>query len=321
MQIEHLHNSIYFAPEGAAKKSAEWKLSATLYTPSDMPFSGCMFFCLPGGGHTAKLFDLGEADGVSFSFAKHLTDLGHGVIAMDVPGTGGNPIANGHGFMPPRMAAGYLLDCLQNFQQSCGLTITKTIGCGHSMGGMMTILTHAAAKKAGLPFYDAILLIGSNAGGLDWGLDDEEKQYIDQPDKIEADLEKLTLKKFKELYPSYAGGPRFGSKSFGGETEQSNQFLHDIMCNLYGAGGMMSMLRGSFVEEVAMLTEPLMMAFGEHDIGLTPDEAVKDFTAAQSIKTHIIEKASHNVFAYQAIKPFCKTINDWLCELDFIAPH
>ncbi len=31
---------------------------------------------------------------------------------------------------------------------------------------------------------------------------------------------------------------------------------------------MMSMLRGSFVEEVAMLTEPLMMVFGEHDIGL-----------------------------------------------------
>ena len=58
------------------------------------------------------------------------------------------------------------------------------------MGGMTTTLIQAKSKA-----FKAIALLGSNAGGLDWGLNDHEKTYIDKPDRFSEDIEKLVYAK------------------------------------------------------------------------------------------------------------------------------
>ena len=65
---------------------------------------------------------------------------------------------------------------------------TPIIGIGHSLGGMMIMLMQGAHRP-----FKALALFGSSAGGLDWGLSDEEKTYINKPDAFARDLEKLSL--------------------------------------------------------------------------------------------------------------------------------
>jgi len=113
------------------------------------------------------------------------------------------------------------------------------------MGGMTTTLIQARHN-----IYKAIALFGSSAGGLDWGLSDEEKLYINKPDELERDLEKLTIGKFGRAFTEIPAGPSGKSITFGGETQALTQALRKAACELFGAGGMMSMVRGSFSQEV-----------------------------------------------------------------------
>ena len=89
MQTANLKASIELSDQ---EGGGEFELSACLYGPQNGPGSDWLFFCLPGGGNTGKLFDLGQADGISYSFADHITQHGHSVITMDTPGTAGNPL-------------------------------------------------------------------------------------------------------------------------------------------------------------------------------------------------------------------------------------
>ena len=110
-----------------------------------------------------------------------MSTLGQHVIAMDHPGTGENQLPQDHPFLKPKTAAGYIATAIPNFIATLKLESKRLIGVGHSMGGMMTILVQGLAKV-----YNAIVLIGSNAGGLDWGLTDKEKTYIEKQDDFEA---------------------------------------------------------------------------------------------------------------------------------------
>ena len=74
-------------------------------------------------------------------------------------------------------------EALREFFAHPAIADVKKIGTGHSMGGMMITLINAL-----MPF-DAICLIGSNAGGLDWGLQEEDMKYIEQPERLEKEIE------------------------------------------------------------------------------------------------------------------------------------
>ena len=47
-----------------------------------------------------------------------------------------------------------------------------------------------------MPF-DAICLIGSNAGGLDWGLQEEDMKFIEQPERLEKEMEAHVLRRLR----------------------------------------------------------------------------------------------------------------------------
>lgn len=283
-------------------------LNANYYEP-DTPATGSTFFCLPGGGVTTDLFDLGSFDGFDYSFVSRMTELGHRLITMDHPGTGTNPLPKTHSFLKPRDAADYEAHALEQFLKITDLTGSPAIGVGHSMGGMMTILTQGRHSP-----FDAICLFGSSAGGLDWGLDEHEKTYIGDEKKIAADIEELVLRKFKMPFTPPMGGPS-GSITFGGTTEELNVRLREIGTELYAAAGMMGMIRGSMTSEVEAITCPIFFAFGDHDIGIPPEDAPKDFINAKSSELIVLENTGHNSLAFPTIETLCNRLDYWASNL------
>jgi len=289
-------------------KGNSFPMNAYLHQPDKLG-DGALFFCLPGGGVTKDLFDLGTFDGFDYSFVSRMTAQGHTLVTMDHPGTGTNPLPSDHKFLMPRTAAQYEIQALEKFVNQVGHTNRPMIGIGHSMGGMLTILMQGGHRP-----FDAICLFGSSAGGLDWGLDDHEKTYIGREAAVKTDLEELTLRKFKIPFTPPMGGPS-GSITFGGATEELTERLREIGTDLYAAGGMMGMIRGSMTTEVEAITCPIFFAFGDHDIGIPPQDAPKDFINAASTELLVMEQTGHNSFAFPTIADLCEKLDVWSREM------
>lgn len=267
-------------------------------TSTDKP----LLFCLSGGGLTRDYFDLAPY----YSFATRMTERGYSVITMDHPGIASNALPTSHPYFTPRDAATYLNQALNQW-----IGNAPVIGIGHSMGGMMIMLMQGAHGS-----FSGLGLFGSSAGGLDWGLSEHEKQYINQEANFKSDLEKLALAKFGGPYSRASGGPSGESITFGGETTELTKRLREISCEMNSASAMMSMMRGSFKTEVEAITVPLLFAFGDHDIGIPPKDVPKDFINAKSAEVIILENTGHNHFAFKSIETLCKKLDHWASNLD-----
>jgi len=265
-----------------------------------------ILFCLPGGGSSAEYFDLDP----THSFAKKMNSKGWDVITIDHPGTATNPLPKSHPFLKPRKSVDYIAQALEIWLQKERFQNKNIIGVGHSMGGMMLTLLHAYTKH-----FKAIGLFGSSAGGLDWGLTEDERVYIEKPIELEKNIESLTLAKFKSQFPPSTGGPSGKSIVFGGETPALTKRLRDVSCELYAAGGMMSMVRGSFRTEVEAIDIPIFFAFGDHDIGIPPESAPKDYIRSPKTEILILENTGHNHFAFSSIEVLCQRFDYWASKL------
>lgn len=287
----------------------ETDFSASLFLPEQNPAKS-LFFCQPGGGNSKTYFDLGQADGFDYGFASRMTGLGHAVMLMDHAGIGDNKIDEAHPFFTPRQSAGFTAQALRRFFAHPSVAGLKKIGTGHSMGGMMITLLNAL-----LPF-DAICLLGSNAGGLDWGLQEADLDYVEQPEKLEKEMEPRVLEMFKAPFIRYeSSGPSLDSKVFGAENEAAHELLMRVQDILYSAGGYMSMIRGSFRPEVNNITTPLFMASGEHDLGVPPEEARRDYVNAASIRQMVLPETGHNSFAFKSIEDLCEALDRWTDDI------
>lgn len=272
------------------------KLIASKFEAAE-PKKNITLFCLPGGGLSKGYFDLAP----NFSFAARMSALGYDVIIMDHPGIATNALPEDLPFYTPRDAATYLTQALEQWNIK-----TPIIGIGHSLGGMMIMLMQGLhAPFAGLG------LFGSSAGGLDWGLSDEEKTYINKAEEFAHDLQAMSLAKFGRAMIPAGNGPSGESITFGGETPELNKRLCDVACEMNAAGAMMSMMRGSFRAEAEAIDVPMLFAFGDHDIGISPKDVPKAFPNTPSTKTVILSATGHNHFAFSSIEVLCAELEGW----------
>lgn len=292
------HQKLKVAPRTLKARVEGLDLVASLYA-GDAEKQNPLLFCLPGGGAAKGYFDLTP----ELSFARLMNGLGYDVITMDHLGTASNALPKNISFLHPREAVDYLAKALTNWTDG-----RDVIGVGHSMGGMMITLLQARHTP-----FKAIALLGSNAGGLEWGLTDDEKAYIDKPDALARDLEKLTLKKFGNALAMMGpgGGPSGKSIVFGAENETLLQALRDNVCELYTPGGMMSMVRGSFPNEVKGIQVPIFFAFGDHDIGISPHDAPKAYVNAKSHKLILLKNTGHNHFGFSTTYQIAVEMHGW----------
>ena len=124
-------------------------------------------------------------------------------------------------------------------------------------------------------------------------------------------MEALSLAKFGTAISKAGRGPKGDTIVFGGETPALTHRLRDLTCEMNSAGAMMSMMRGSFRDEVEAIDVPLFFAFGDHDIGIPPKDVPKDFINAPSAEVHILEMTGHNHFAFSSIEVLCAQLDSW----------
>ena len=174
------------APDGVEHLAADVVISATS-TPEEPTV---VLVCVPGGGMSRRYFDLqAEGAGDEYSMAAHLARAGVVVVLLDHPGVGQSDVPeDGYTLTPATVAAvdaaavatildglrdGTLIDGVAAFTQSV------PVGCGHSMGGLLTVWMQAGHRP-----YRAIAALGFAGFGLMGHLSEDERTYADDPARV-----------------------------------------------------------------------------------------------------------------------------------------
>ncbi|MGH8453957.1 MAG: alpha/beta hydrolase, partial [Nevskiales bacterium] len=157
----HLDSGVTLPGEGTLRVAVEIRM------PAPSALRPIALVCLPGGGMNRHYFDLsakdGKADAMSFSFAHQMAARGFIVVMMDYLAIGGSDRpADGYALTPEVLvqASAHVLDQVLA-ELRAQQPALKTIGVGHSMGAMMTVLQQAKYHQ-----HQAVALLGFSTRGL-----------------------------------------------------------------------------------------------------------------------------------------------------------
>lgn len=276
-------------------------IAIDLHLPDIDP--GALLFCLAGGGANRRYFDLGGPGDRDFSFAHRMTAQGFAVAAADIPGVGDSPPPPDADFTP-RDAASQLAVAVAELRRD-HLPGLPALGIGHSMGGMLIVL-----QQAHDPAFSGLALLGSNAGGLDWALTDAERACAGDEAAIARDLAALTAARFGASFVPMQVQPGSGG-IFAGEDAAATARLREARDRLFNAGGMMSMIPGSFASEAAAITCPMLFIAGDKDIGIPVHRAPADFPGSSEIELLVLPGTGHNHFGFSTMPSLCNRVSGW----------
>jgi pimeloyl-ACP methyl ester carboxylesterase len=218
---------------------------------------------------------------------------------------GDSVVPPGAGFFTPRAAAAALHTALAHLASG-----VPVIGVGHSMGGMLIIL-----QQGRFADFAGVALLGSNAGGLDWALTEAERAYTGDEAAIERDLEALTRARFGDPFAAMRLTTAGAGTIFAGESPEATARLRTARDRLFNAGGMMSMIPGSFATEAGAITVPMFFASGDNDIGLPPRLALRDFPNAPEATLLVLPGTGHNHFGFSTMAQLCARLGHWATTL------
>lgn len=257
--------------------------------------------CLPGGNMHRRYWDLGGEDD-SYSFARQMTARGFVVVAIDSLGIGDSD----------RPADGWALDTARLAAANAELTAVvlaglragtltpsipalpglSSIGVGHSMGAMMTVVQQAAARQ-----HAAIALLGFSTRGLPEYLG-PEAAAMDEATRREA-LPRLARALFREPYP-VIGRSTAGSGFFAGARAdpRAAEIIRPAMGNMLALPAFQSMLPGNVAVEAAQIDVPVYLALGALDIAGPPHEIPAAFSASGEVTLLVLPDTGHSHFLF-----------------------
>ena len=259
-------------------------------TGSDRPV---VWWMLAGGSMMRRYWDLRVADG-AYSCAQFLAGHGYRCVLVDHPGTGDSEAPDDAYQLTPTMLAA--INAHVHAQVVDQLGGPPTIGCGHSMGGMITVITQATARP-----HRALCLLGSSGRGLPDQLDDDELACADRPDQLAAAIAAIVERRF--------GSPR-PTRPF-----VAAEVLAEAQAPLLAVAGLSAMIPGSFDPQIAAVDVPVMLARGEHDMAPPLATTAAAFTAAPAIHTVEIPAMGHNHNASSRRVEMWQAMLDWAEQL------
>lgn len=263
--------------------------------------------CMAGGGMSKSYFELG-GNGARHDFASAMRARGAAVDLIDQPGVGAVNEDGLDGGSDPRTAAKIHAMRARALRRPGDYLI----GVGHSMGGMSIILAQDASAD-----FDAIVLMGSNADGVEAALLDHERAYIGRQDAIRADLSGLVEKRTAAIPASTterAAAMRAAQMNhiqFAGEDEAADAMLKAARAPTYWPGAITCMIPGGFDREAAAITVPILMIHGEHDLGVAPELAREKFSAAPRYDILRLPATGHNHLASAHVTRIADHILSW----------
>ncbi|MBV8062848.1 MAG: alpha/beta hydrolase [Nevskia sp.] len=280
--------------------------------------------CQPGGGMNRRYWDLrpgnglgGDAAGdLSFSFAQQMAGRGFIVVFLDHLGVGeSDRPEDGYALVPEllvranqaavqqvleRLRAGSLLPVLPP------LPDLVSIGVGHSMGAMLTLLQQAAFRP-----YAGLALLGFSTRGMPDYLIPEAKHLAADTAAVRAELVRLAKATFQVPYPEVKPSPQ--SNIFAGAAAEPRgvEAIKLARDKMLPVPAFMSMLPGNVAPEAAQIEVPLFLALGERDIAGPPHQVPAAFPASRDLSLHILPESGHSHFLFPARTGLFNRLGGW----------
>ena len=287
--------------------------------------------CLAGGNMNRRYFDLkppAEAGGgdlrpadgdESFSFAAQMVARGFVVVALDHLGLGDSTRPkDGYALTPQLLveanvkATREVLERLREGRLSKELPALpglRSVGVGHSMGAMLTVLQQAAARQ-----HRALALLGFSTRGL--------PEYVPAPvrelprEQQRARLVEFARQMFREPYPvlrsSGNGAQIYGSANADPKGVAALKAATDC---LLPVPAYMSMLPGNVAPEAAQIEVPLFLGLGERDMAGPPQDIPAAFTTSRDITLYVQPGAGHSHFLFPTRGALFDRIASWAQSL------
>ena len=258
--------------------------------------------CLAGGNMNRRYFDLQAPDDASFSFARAMTGRGFAVVTIDHVGLGDSSkpkdsYAITHELLI-RANAHVTADVVRRLREGrlqgdiAPMPALKSIGVGHSMGAMMTVLQQASAKQ-----HIAIAPLGFSTRGLPEYMP-KDVQALSQAEQ-RAQLVTLARKMFVENYPvirsSGNGEQIYGSANADRRGIAALKAATDC---LLPVPAFLSMLPDNVAPEAAQIDVPVFLGLGERDLAGPTHQIPAAFPRSRDVTLYVQPDAGHSHFLF-----------------------
>jgi pimeloyl-ACP methyl ester carboxylesterase len=279
-----------------------------------------VLFCLPGGGMNRRFFDLMPGEGstdISFSFARQMAGRGFIVVFVDHLGVGeSDRPEDGYELTPERVVqanqaalqqvlaglrAGTLLNDLPPLPE------LLSIGVGHSMGAMLTLLQQAKYQS-----HRALALFGFSTRGMPEYLIPDAKKLADDTAAVRAELVRLAKATFAVPYPEVKPSPQSNALFAGAAADPRGiEAIKAARDKMLAVPAFLSMLPGNVAPEAAQVEVPLFLALGERDIAGPTHQVPAAFGKSRDICLHILPETGHSHFLFPARTGLFNRFSGW----------
>ncbi|MDX2275333.1 MAG: alpha/beta hydrolase [Hyphomonadaceae bacterium] len=277
-------------------------VAASLHFPQTLAADPVTWFCAPGGSMGRGYFDLSIAGDAAHSFAAAMTGKGDVVVAINPPGVGDStPPADGFALTPARMGEA-VYNCMpvwsENISGECARRYgrrapARSIAVGHSMGGGLMLLTQGRHAC-----FDALVLMGANAEGLEWALTESERRYVGDAPGAHANIAALARDRFGAPFPLFTLPE--GANVFGPTPVQAAAAISTHQAPMAAALAVLVMIPQVLAPEAARVTAPICLVFGDRDIGVAPAQTVAAFKSALDLTLLTLPDTGHMHFAFSS---------------------
>jgi alpha-beta hydrolase superfamily lysophospholipase len=288
-------------------------IAADIFLPRAVADPPTALFCLPGGGMNRHYFHLIAEGG--FSFAESLTAQGFIVVTLDHLGVGdsGRP-RDGFALTPDLLAQAnaQAMDVIRaELRAGCQgqepLPQLRSVGVGHSMGAMLTVMQQA--HHGG---HVALGVFGFGTRGLSSALSPAELAFAGDPQGARANLVRLARLRGPDPYPLVPRSAQ-GRELFAGETADRRgvEALQRARASLLLTAGEFSMIPGSCAPECAALQIPLLLVLGDRDMAGPPHEAPVSYPGSPDVTLLVLPATGHAHFLFPARAQLFERVARW----------
>ncbi|HEY1078353.1 MAG TPA: alpha/beta hydrolase [Fontimonas sp.] len=311
----------------ALSGEASVQVAASVWLPAEPLAAPALLLCLPGGNMNRHYFDLQPEDGDdSFSFAAQMCARGFIVAALDHLGLGDSTKPQDGWQLTPEVlvqananATAQLLTTLRSGELRADVPAVpglRSVGVGHSMGAMLTVLQQHAASQ-----HEAIVVLGFSTRGLPEYLPPPLKQ-IGDPVAARPQLVDLARKMFGgNPYPMIHRGGGNGGAGNGGNADLFGSRKADPRgvaalkratdCVL-PVPAVLSMLPNNVGAEAATIRCPVFLGIGEKDMVGPTHQVPAAFAASFDVTLQILPETGHSHFLFPARTALFDRLGVWV---------
>lgn len=297
------------------------QIAVDLFAPPAGIPPRALLWCLPGGNMNRRYYDLVPPDenDTSFSFARTMAAQGFIVAAVDYLGLGDSSKPNDGWLCTPDTLTAINRNVYETVvaklhdgsahPQLAALPDLRSIGVGHSMGAMMTILQQAAHAP-----HAAVVLLGFSTRGLPEYLPPQLKGIADplaaRPLLIDVAKKMYGGQPFPVIHAARAGNSElFGSKKVDPNGVAALKAATDCMLPVPAT---LSMVPGNVAPEAAGITVPVFLGVGARDMVGPVHQLPTAFTASADITLLVLAEAGHSHFLFASRAQLFQRLASWL---------